>query len=66
MMANNTLRSQAKALHILSLTLMAGAVVSHLQAGEWPTELRAYRGTTPKIDGVVRRGSGRTRHDLRE
>ena len=34
------------------LIMMAAAV----NAGEWPRELHAYRGTTPKLDGVISEG----------
>lgn len=27
-----------------------------LMAGEWPRDLQAYRGTTPKVDGVIEKG----------
>ncbi len=33
---------------VLSLMLAASAM-----AGEWPRELKAFRGTTPKVDGVI-------------
>ncbi len=31
-------------------------IVSTACAGEWPRELQAYRGTTPKMDGVIEKG----------
>ena len=30
--------------------------VTHAVAGEWPRELRAYHGTTPRVDGVLDKG----------
>lgn len=46
-----------RVLHVASLVaveLLLGRVC--VLAGEWPRELRSYRGTTPKIDGIISPG----------